>query len=138
MLSSLTQADEPQSLKLPNLKSTRMLAAWYPDRARRLDQQGRVLVEFEISLKGRVVNPKIISAEPSDVFEGTVTALVRGWEYDVPSNWESSGGTTHLFRVGFIFLLRPCRATGPCNVTPFPADTSVTITGDRLPLPPGR
>jgi TonB family protein len=137
-LNCLAQADESQALKLPKFKITRAWDDPYPDRARRLDQQGRVLVEFEISSKGRVVDPKIVSAEPPGAFESTVTALVRGWKFDVPSNWESLGGTTHAFHAGFIFILRPCRTTGPCDVAPFPADTSITITGSRLPLGSGR
>lgn len=135
MLGLSSQADEVASPKLPQL--VRPIDLYYPEPARRLNQQGRVLVEFQISRKGRAVDATIVSAEPQKVFDRVVTEYMRAVEYSVPGDWEASGGSHHKYRISFVFLLRPCREGEPCEEPAgFPADTSVTVTGS--PLAPRR
>jgi TonB family protein len=106
---------------------------YYPAPAKRLSQEGRVLVAFKISSAGRAVDIRIAAAEPQVVFDGTVTALIRGLEFTVPSDWEASGRSHREYTFSFVFRLSPCLA--PCEpLAPFPADyMPVTITGSRLP-----
>jgi TonB family protein len=127
------QADDAEGAKLPKFKPGAL--GYYPNAALRLSQQGRVLVEFEISPEGRAVDLTITSSEPQGVFDKTVTMYVLGGQFDVPSDWETSGGTHRRYHMSFLFLLRPCRATGPCEeLAPFPADGSVTVTRPPLAL----
>jgi len=93
-------------------------------------------VEFAISAKGRVTDFAVTSAEPPGVFDSVVTAYVRALQFDVPSDWEASGGAAHKFHFGFVFLLRPCRDGGPCQeLEPLPADQSFTVKTEPLALP---
>ena len=124
-------------LKLPHLKTPAPTAANYPLRAARLNQEGRVLVEFKISQEGRVTALAVTLAEPAGAFDAAALHYVRDLEFDVPTNWRTSGGTNQSFHFGFIFLLRPCLATGPCEEpTPYSADRSFWII--QAPLPPSQ
>jgi TonB family protein len=130
------QAEEPVLPKLPKIKNPHSVAGlFYPMRAVRLSQQGRVLVEFAISPEGRAVDVTVAAAEPQGVFDDTVTSYIRGLQFDVPTNWEASGAALLKYHISFAFLLRPCRDGVPCDDIPqFPADSSVTIT--RPPVAP--
>ena len=124
-------------LKLPHLKTPAPTAANYPLRAARLNQEGRVLVEFKISQKGRVSALAVTLAEPSGAFDAAALHYVRDLQFDVPTDWEASGGMDQSFHFGFIFLLRPCQVTGPCEeLAPYTADRSFWII--QAPLPPAR
>jgi len=128
------RADDP-SPELPKLKSG-WPALNYPEEARRQNQPGRVLVVFEISPQGHVLDPRITSAEPQGVFDAAVLAYVHALEFDVPGDWEASGGAHQEFYFGFVFRLRPCRE--PCEeLLPFPADRSIIVTGQAPGSAPG-
>jgi TonB family protein len=107
-------------------------ALYYPDTARQANQQGRVLVEFEISPQGRVLEPIVSSAEPQGVFDSTALAYVRELVFDVPDDWEALGDSHYKFYFGFVFRLRPCQAPHCSELIPFPADRSLTVTGKAL------
>jgi TonB family protein len=131
-----SRADETAPVKVPHIKNFSGL--FYPNSAKRLDQQGRVLLEFAISAKGRATDLAVTSAEPPGVFDGVVAKYVQALQFEVPSDWEASGGARRKFHFGFLFLLRPCRDTGPCEeLEPFPADQSFTVKTAPLPLPTG-
>jgi TonB family protein len=135
---AFSPADEAPSPKLPALKKSGLPALFYPAPARRLSQQGRVLVEFAISPKGRVVDASVTSADPRGVFDDTAISYVRALEFDVPADWESSGGPNHRYHFSFVFLFRPCLDTTPCEeLAPLPADRSVTVTTPPLAPAPG-
>ncbi|MCR9277851.1 MAG: energy transducer TonB [Pseudomonadaceae bacterium] len=53
----------------------------YPERAKRRGLQGYVVVEFGISALGNVVNPTVIEAEPSNVFDRAALAAVARYKY---------------------------------------------------------
>jgi hypothetical protein len=125
-LGSGSHADE--TAMLPKLKNAKSVDFFYPAGARRLSLQGRVLTQFGISGKGRVVDLQVISAEPPGVFEGAITTYLRSMDFDVPSDWEASGGLGRRYRLGFVFLLRPCRSTIPCEeVQPYQTDLQPVI-----------
>jgi TonB family protein len=128
-------ADGTEPLDLPHLKTPAPTAAYYPFRAVQLNQEGRVLVEFKISQKGRVSELAVTLAEPSHAFDAAALHYVHDLQFDVPIDWEASGGTNQSFHFGFIFLLRPCQATGPCEEPAlYSADRSFWII--QAPLPP--
>jgi TonB family protein len=111
---------------------------FYPAQALRLNQQGRALVEFSISARGRTSDVAIVSAEPPGIFDSTVAKFVRELQFDVPGNWMASGGPQHKYHLSFVFLLRPCRDPTPCDqIASFPADDTYTVTTAPLPAPSG-
>jgi TonB family protein len=131
-------ADASKPLELPHLKTPAPTAGNYPLRAVRLNQEGRVLVEFKISKKGRVSALAVTLAEPAGAFDAAALHYVHDLEFDVPTNWGTSGGTNQSFHFGFIFLLRPCQAIGPCEEpAPYSADRSFWIIQAPLPPPQG-
>jgi TonB family protein len=135
-LCSSSRADQVDSPKLPKSKPS-AAGVFYPEKARRLNQQGRVLVEFAVSSKGRVVDTAIVSSEPRGAFEDAVKAYMKSVEFDVPRDWEASGGSQHKYHFSFVFILRPCRETVPCEEpAPFEADGAIKVTGSSLPPPP--
>ena len=108
---------------------------YYPDKARQANQQGRALVEFEISPQGRVLEPMVTSSDPQGTFDSTALDYVRELVFEVPADWEASGAAHFKFYFGFVFLLRPCQA--PCREPePYPADRSLMVTGKPLGTPP--
>lgn len=130
---SAPHAEEPGSLQLPKLKTSGPTARLYPPAARRRHEEGRVLVEFAISPKGRVIDPPAVTlAEPEDGtlrLQEAALSYVRQVEFDIPSNWAESGGPRRKFHFSFVFLIRPCQEAEPC-VEPAPyfgADRWFTI-----------
>ncbi|MBV8910345.1 MAG: energy transducer TonB, partial [Gammaproteobacteria bacterium] len=113
----------------------------YPLAARRLDIQGRVLVEFTISPTGRVPRaPTVLLAEEPEgrvILQTAASNYVRGMQFKVPTNWNAVGGPHHKFRVSFVFLLRPC-PDGALYEEPAPyfgADRWFKITAPPLEPP---
>lgn len=53
----------------------------YPQAALAEGVEGRVLLEGEISREGRILNPRIVAAEPSGVFDAAALSAFRDWEY---------------------------------------------------------
>ena len=118
----------------PSIFKTQMLG--YPAPARRLNQQGRILVEFSISPTGQLTDAELIAAEPQGFFGTARLEELRRWRFDVPSDWESSGGNRQRFRLSVVFALKPCPG-GPNCVAPvaYDADLKVTISAGSIPEP---
>jgi protein TonB len=57
------------------------VAPKYPDRALSLGIEGRVLVEFTITRSGAVVDPRVVAAEPTGVFDEAALIAVQKWRY---------------------------------------------------------
>ena len=121
-----TAADEAAVALPPMLDS----AYDYPVNARRLNQQGRFLVELSVDAAGRATDVALLAAEPTGVFDRSLLANLRHLRFNVPRDWQSSGHSARRFRVNVIFLIRPCRETGPCvELPPLTAGPIVTFTG---------
>lgn len=54
----------------------------YPEKALQRGIEGRVLVEFTISKGGTVKNPKVVAAEPSNIFNKAALKAVAQWKYN--------------------------------------------------------
>jgi TonB family protein len=131
-------ADEAEPLPLPKPIKGAPPDDFYPAPARRLGQEGRVLVAFKISSAGRVVDMRIAAAEPKGVFDNAATTYMRSREFSVPNDWEASGGTHHEYTISFSFRLSPCPGSVPREqpVT-FPASYQpITVTGSTLCVAP--
>lgn len=102
----------------------------YPSSARRLNQQGRFLVELSIDSKGHATDVALLAAEPQGVFDRSLAGNLRHLRFNVPHDWQTSGRSTRRFRVNVIFLIRPCREQGPCSeLPPLTAGPIITFVG---------
>ena len=105
----------------------------YPVSARRLAQQGRFLVELSISGEGRVTDVALLAADPKGVFDHSLVIDLAKLRFSVPRDWNSSGASTRRFKVNVLFLVRPCRETGPCvELAPLTSDPVITFTGQPI------
>jgi protein TonB len=53
----------------------------YPERARRFNREGYVLVEFTIDVDGRVKNVRIVESDPEGLFDREVIRAMSKWRY---------------------------------------------------------
>jgi len=53
----------------------------YPEDARSQGIQGAVVVRYDVSKEGRVVNAQVVSAKPAGVFDQAALDAVRGWRF---------------------------------------------------------
>ncbi|MDG2459428.1 MAG: TonB family protein [Luminiphilus sp.] len=80
--------------KLPALK--------YPKRAERLGVEGYVVVAFDLSEKGDVVDLRVVEAEPRMVFDKSAMKFVKGMRFTVPEeDGEPVMARDIQFKVGF-------------------------------------
>ena len=54
----------------------------YPAAAKAAGTEGQVVVRYDISDTGRVLNARVESADPPDVFDEAALAAVRSWKYN--------------------------------------------------------
>ncbi|MFV2091015.1 MAG: TonB family protein [Pseudomonadales bacterium] len=54
----------------------------YPKTANTAGVEGMVVVRYDVSVDGRVINARVDSSEPSGVFEAAALAAVRSWRYN--------------------------------------------------------
>lgn len=53
----------------------------YPRRAMRTGREGYVLIEFNVTPDGEVVNPVVIEASPKNLFERAALKAIKQWQY---------------------------------------------------------
>lgn len=62
-------------------KSLKSVRPVYPEYARNMRIEGFVQVRFILDDKGKIVNPKVVKAEPVDVFENAALNAVNQWKF---------------------------------------------------------
>ena len=81
-------------VKTPKLK--------YPRRAQRLDVEGFVLLGFDLSKDGEILDLRVIESQPRLVFDKSAMKFVSGFEFAVPEEDGSAVPATNIsFRVRF-------------------------------------
>jgi protein TonB len=53
----------------------------YPQRAQSRGIEGWVLIEFDISPAGQVLNPRVIDADPAGIFDRAALRAIERWKY---------------------------------------------------------
>lgn len=107
-----SHAQQPAAKRpLPQL-SVDLNSLTYPGAPQRAGLQGRVLVAFTITNRGKADNIEIVSAEPAGEFDATATRALRQVQFTVPRDWRDSGGEAQRFQLSVLFKLSPCAA--PC------------------------
>ena len=110
----------------------------YPAQARRLGQQGRLLVEFRITNSGKLSDPRVVIAVPSGMFEQATLRILRSISFEVPRTWSADGNDQFIFRSNIIFLLHTCGPQGPLpELTPLTTDKVITIRASQPGCPVG-
>jgi TonB family protein len=101
----------------------------YPMQAARLQQQGRVLVQFDISAEGRAKNITVVSSEPHGVFDKTASEMVGAWAFDLPADWAGSDASRHHYTLSVIYHLGACPSATSCDgIEAYPSDTQMAVT----------
>ena len=77
----------------------------YPERSRRLGQEGYVVVRFEVDVKGKVRNPAIHEAVPNGHFERATINAIRQWRFQAAKD-ETGHPTTYRLQVRIDFKLK--------------------------------
>ena len=77
----------------------------YPERSRRLGQEGYVIVRFEVDVKGKVQNPTIHEAVPNGHFERATINAIRQWRFQAAKD-ETGHPTTYRLQVRIDFKLK--------------------------------
>jgi len=115
---------------LPKIKSKG--AIYYPDKAKRLNAEGRFLLGFKINDHGRAAEIKIESAEGSNILSDAAVTIVKSLVFEVPAAPASAALDSGQYRMSFVFELTPCGRLEHFDV---PKDARTSVCGSRLPGP---
>jgi TonB family protein len=119
-------AAESQSLPvLPKLKSLGK-GIYYPDQAKRLEVQGRILLGFRINDRGRAKQISIESAEASKLLSDSAVAILKELVFEQPAPAASG---SEQYRMSVVFELEPCGGLQHFDV---PKDARISVCGSRL------
>ena len=116
---------------LPKFKSARNI--YYPDKAKRLGLEGKVLIAFDITVDGLPTNGAVISSD-DELFTKAATEYITNLRFEVPQGDTASGSSLGRYRIGFVFCLPPSALDDTFAVPAFP----VVISGSRIPGSPIR
>jgi TonB family protein len=122
-------AAESQSV-LPKIKS--MGTIYYPDKAKRLNAQGRFLLAFRINDHGRAAEIKIESAEGSEILSDSAVTIVKNLVFERPAAPASAVLGSEKHRMSVVFELEPCGRLQHFDV---PKDARISVCGSRLRAP---
>jgi TonB family protein len=112
---------------LPKIKAQGTF--YYPDKAKRLNVQGRLLLGFKINDHGRAAEIKIDSAEGSQILADSAVTIVRSLVFERPAAPASAVLGSQLYRMSFVFELTPCGRLQHFDV---PKDAQISVCGSRL------
>ncbi|HEX2585083.1 MAG TPA: energy transducer TonB [Steroidobacteraceae bacterium] len=94
----------------------------YPFPALKNAVQGRVLLEFTITRRGKIDDVTVVDSEPQGMFDTAAKKTLGAIKFTPPKDWEDTGGALHRFTMSVVFKLTRCPTT-PC-VVPQPHDTA--------------
>jgi len=115
------QEAPPAKRALPQL-NVDLSSVTYPSALQRQGVQGRVLVAFTITKRGKVNDPVVVSSEPAGEFDSAAIRAVKQVHFTVPDDWEASGDSAYQYQLSVLFKLSPCVA--PDCVAPKPHDSA--------------
>jgi TonB family protein len=120
---------------LPKLKSVGKGVA-YPDAAKRVGVEGKVIIGFDIAADGRAINISLVSSDDT-VFEKPAMELLRSATFELPKR--ADGAIIHetRYRAGFVFCLPPSSLDDnfPMPVIPI-VISSTRMRGSPIRNPP--
>jgi len=111
--SSIKAQSTAPSVPLPPMNA-KMDESLYPSSAAKQHIQGRVLMEFNITRKGKVDDATVLQSEPEGVFDNAARNALKEVKFTVPDDWEKSGNAAHRFRLSYVFKIYPCPGN-PCQ-----------------------
>jgi TonB family protein len=128
-----TLAQEPSAVSqlppvLPKLKSLGK-GIYYPDQAKRLEAQGRILLGFEINDRGRATQISIASAEASKLLSDSAVTILKELVFELPAAPASAVVGSLQYRMSIVFELEPCGGLEHFDV---PKDARISVCGSRL------
>lgn len=111
----------PRKRALPQL-TVNLETVPYPETARIAAVQGRVLVVFTITKRGRADEPIVMAAEPVKEFDEAAIRAIKQIRFTVPEDWVATGGPEYHFQISVLFKLSPCNA--PACISPEPHEAA--------------
>jgi TonB family protein len=117
----LSAQQPPAKHSLPPL-TVDLRSVSYPSALQRQGVQGRVLVAFNITKRGKVDDPVVVSGEPAGEFDSVAIKAVKQVHFTVPDDWEASGDSAYQYQFSVLFKLSPCIA--PACVAPKPHEAA--------------
>jgi len=127
------EAPAAESQPLPALPKIRSKGTiYYPDKAKRLNAQGRFLLAFRINDHGRAAEIKIESAEGSEILSDSAVTIVKNLVFERPAAQASAVLGSQQYRMSVVFELEPCGGLSHFDV---PKDARISVCGSRLPGP---
>jgi TonB family protein len=113
---------------MPKVKSLGK-GIYYPDQAKRLEAQGRILLGFKINDRGRTTGISIESAEASKILSDSAVAILKELVFELPAAPASAVSGSQQYRMSFVFELTPC---GHLQHFDVPEDARISVCGSRL------
>ena len=102
----------------------------YPPASRRLGEEGRVLVEFNLDKHGRALAPRVIRSEASARLDTAALRVIENLPIDPTDHHKPM--PSDLFRVTVLF----CLTAGHCaELVPFANTEPVRVTATKPPEP---
>src|SRR3954466_6358920 len=98
-----TPSTPAQLRPVPKSEIINQNESFYPAKAQRLGQEGRVVMAFDIRANGRVTNALVVSSE-EPALDSAALAVLANRKFEVAAGEASEG---RPYRLGVAFCLRP-------------------------------
>ena len=121
-------AESQSQAVMPKVKSLGK-GIYYPDQAKRLEAQGRILLGFQINDRGRATRISIESAEASKILSDSAVAILKEFVFERPAAPASAAVGSEQYRMSVVFELEPCGGLQHFDV---PKDARISVCGSRL------
>src|ERR1700733_9726193 len=100
------EADSTAARQPPLPKMKIGAGIYYPDAAKRLGIEGKVIIGFDIATDGRATNVSLVSSDDT-IFEKPAMDLLKSATFELPKG--ENGEVIHetRYRLGMVFCLPP-------------------------------